>query len=76
MVIPFMAKVSQSHLLLIFFILYLCIHWLFSFYQLLEDLIQLCSEEECEHKQRLLNNMGVHNVVLELLQIPYHKVPA
>ena len=44
------------------------------FHQLLEDLIQLCSEEECEHKQRLLNNMGVHNVVLELLQIPYHKV--
>jgi len=42
--------------------------------QLLEDLIQLCSEENCEHEQRLLNNMGVHNVVLELLQIPYQKV--
>ena len=50
------------------------INSLFCAHQLLEDLIQLCSEEECEHKQRLLNNMGVHNVVLELLQIPYNKV--
>jgi inositol 1,4,5-triphosphate receptor type 1 len=27
-----------------------------------------------KHEQRLLRNMGVHKVVIDLLQIPYDKV--
>lgn len=38
--------------------------------------IDLCRSErgDCGNEQRLLNNMGVHNVVLELIQVPYDKV--
>ena len=38
--------------------------------------IDLCRSErgDCANEQRLLNNMGVHNVVLELIQVPYDKV--
>ena len=37
--------------------------------------IDLCqSGRDCANEQRLLNNMGVHNVVLELIQVPYDKV--
>lgn len=38
--------------------------------------IDLCGQSgrDCANEQRLLNNMGVHNVVLELIQVPYDKV--
>lgn len=38
--------------------------------------IDLCRSErgDCGNEQRLLNNMGVHSVVLELIQVPYDKV--
>lgn len=38
--------------------------------------IDLCQSElrDCGNEQRLLKNMGVHNVVLELIQVPYDKV--
>jgi len=34
---------------------------------------QLCVKDDkpCPHEQRLLRNVGVHTVVLDLLQIPY-----
>ena len=49
--------------------------------EILERLIGLCvfkldNEKKTEkHEQRLLRNMGAQSVVLELLQIPYEKVP-
>ena len=39
------------------------------------ELTDLCKAKDCAHEQRLLRNMNAHEVVLELLQIPYnHKV--
>ena len=48
--------------------------------EILLRLIRLCVQEAHgakkprKHEQRLLRNMGAHQVVLELLQIPYDKV--
>ena len=39
--------------------------------QILNELIDLCKGENTAHKQRLLRNMKAHEVVLELLQVPY-----
>ena len=36
--------------------------------------IDLCKDKtqnDCSNEQRLLNNMGVHHVILELLEVPY-----
>lgn len=49
--------------------------------QILLRLSKLCVQEGLsgrkskKQQQRLLRNMGAHAVVLELLQIPYEKVP-
>ena len=42
--------------------------------QILEELKDLCHSHDCAHEQRLLRNMKAHEVVLELLQVPYNKV--
>lgn len=50
-------------------------------HQILLRLSKLCVQEGLsgrkskKQQQRLLRNMGAHSVVLELLQIPYEKVP-
>lgn len=48
--------------------------------EILLRLTKLCirdgssAKKPCKHEQRLLRNMGVHTVVLDLLQIQYEKV--
>jgi len=48
--------------------------------EILKRLTSLCvqtatlGKKPRKHEQRLLRNMGAHNVVLELLQIAYDKV--
>ena len=34
----------------------------------------LCKAKDCEHEQILLRNMKAHELVLDLLQVPYNKV--
>ena len=34
----------------------------------------MCSHDECSQEQRLLRNMKAHQVVLDLLEVPYDKV--
>lgn len=50
---------------------------LFNF-QILQRLCDLClsadGKRNRKHEQRLLRNMGAHNVILDLLVIPYEKV--
>ena len=43
--------------------------------QILTELTELCKskDKDCAHEQRLLKNMKSHEVVLDLLQIPYNQ---
>ena len=58
------------------------LHWNFNkdlklLKQILSRMKSLCFGREGKprkHEQRLLRNLGAHNVVLQLLQIPYDKV--
>ena len=34
----------------------------------------MCSHDECSQEQRLLRNIKAHQVVLDLLEVPYDKV--
>ena len=49
-------------------------------FKILQRLCDLCvtvtngKAKNNKHEQRLLRNMGVHIVVVELLQVPYEKV--
>jgi len=55
-----------------------CFIFWFLFLQILQRLCDLCltadGKRNRKHEQRLLRNMGAHNVVLDLLEIPYEKV--
>ena len=45
-----------------------------SILQILVILTEMCSHDECSQEQRLLRNMKAHQVVLDLLEVPYDKV--
>ena len=58
----------------------LILFYIFLFLQILIRMNRLCVQQSYgnvtkprKHEQRLLRNMGVHSVVLDLLQIPYEQ---